>query len=102
MKFVFWIILVFVTWNYSYIQKITACPPGCTCTTLKPKDGKGGDSPRIGRGRKVNCVNNHPPISTVSQINSIPLDTVILDLSKNAITILRKGGFDRLSMLKKL
>ncbi|KAJ8317612.1 hypothetical protein KUTeg_005516 [Tegillarca granosa] len=26
----------------------------------------------------------------------------IMDLSKNAITILRKGGFDRLSMLKKL
>lgn len=72
---------------------IEACPPGCTCTTRKPRDGAKGskivspdsrgrsksDSPQVaGRGRKVVCAGSLSVITSVAMISSLPLDTVIL------------------------
>ncbi|XP_061192775.1 adhesion G protein-coupled receptor A3-like [Saccostrea echinata] len=96
---------------------VEACPPLCTCTTRKPRDGSKGSklssmdsegqtksgSPQIGtRGRKVVCAGSLSVITSVAMISSLPLDTVILDLSKNAITVLEEGGFNRVSSLQKL
>ncbi|XP_060079222.1 adhesion G protein-coupled receptor A3-like [Ylistrum balloti] len=96
------LICVVIVISLCVIWGVEACPPGCTCTTLKAKDDKSGETPRIGRGRKVNCAENLSPITSADQIKSLPLDTVIIDLSKNAITVLRRASFNRLSMLRKL
>ncbi|KAK3095548.1 hypothetical protein FSP39_015980 [Pinctada imbricata] len=84
-------------------QITKACPPACTCITRKQRDDKRkGDSPKTGQGRKVSCMASLSPITAVSNIRSLPLDTTILDLSKNAITVLKQGDFNQLSRLKKL
>ena len=80
-----------------------ACPPRCTCTSIKNRLNKDDrDTPRVGQGRKVICLGQYSPISQVEEIRNLPLDTVILDLSKNSITILHRGEFNRLSGLKRL
>ncbi|KAK3607062.1 hypothetical protein CHS0354_039716 [Potamilus streckersoni] len=98
------------------IQFGLACPPGCTCTTVKGKEdevedsdrdeGGGGSLSQILRGRKVICSAHTFPITSIEQIDRpstpLPLDTVQLDLSKNSITHIKKGTFIRLSNLRKL
>lgn len=70
-----------------------ACPPGCMCTTRKPRDGSRGGklgspdtrarsksgSPQIeAGGRKVMCAGSLSIISSVAMISNLPLDTIIL------------------------
>lgn len=99
---------------------IDACPPGCTCTTRKSRDGSKGSgkigsttearsrsksgSPQVAsKGRKVVCAGSRSVITSVAMISTyLPLDTTILDLSRNVITELEGGGFFRISSLQKL
>ena len=58
-----------------------ACPPRCTCTSIKNKADKeqiADETPRVGQGRKVICSGAYSPISSVAEIRNLPLDTVIL------------------------
>lgn len=89
---------------------IDACPPGCTCITRK-KDGSKGSgkiggttearslsktsSPQVAsNGRKVVCAGSLSVIASVAMISVyLPLDTTILDLSRNVITVLEGGDF---------
>lgn len=95
-----------VVWCFLVLHPMMcrACPPRCTCTSLKSKTDNDDDTeaPRVGQGRKVICSGAYSPISQVSEIRNLPLDTVILDLSKNTITILHRGEFNRLSGLERL
>lgn len=99
---------------------IDACPPGCTCTTRKTRDGSKGSgkiggtteerslsktsSPQVAsNGRKVVCAGSLSVIASVAMISVyLPLDTTILDLSRNVITVLEGGDFFRISSLQKL
>lgn len=70
--------VTFIVWSVWTLQGTVACPPGCTCTTIKAKDGKNTEgSPNV-RGRRVSCSKNKPAITSVDQISSLPLDTVVL------------------------
>ncbi|XP_052102623.1 adhesion G protein-coupled receptor A3-like [Mytilus californianus] len=96
-----------LVWSLFILHPTTcgACPPRCTCTSIKNKADKNKDiveTPRVGQGKKVICSGAYSPISSVAEIRNLPLDTVILDLSRNTITILHRGEFNKLSGLKRL
>ncbi|XP_041370452.1 adhesion G protein-coupled receptor A3-like [Gigantopelta aegis] len=69
-----------------------ACVPSCQCTMVGKRDKK---------VRKVDCSKHPLPYTSLSQMH-LPLDTVHLDLKRNALTVLKEGSFMGLSMLEKL
>ncbi|XP_063435452.1 adhesion G protein-coupled receptor A3-like [Mytilus trossulus] len=94
-----------LVWSLFILHPTTcgACPPRCTCTSIKNKADKDiVETPRVGQGKKVICSGDYIQISSVAEIRNLPLDTVILDLSRNTITILHRGEFNKLSGLKRL
>ncbi|XP_064630086.1 adhesion G protein-coupled receptor A3-like isoform X2 [Lineus longissimus] len=86
-------------WISTCIAVACACPPRCTCTTMRSRE-----SP-ISQGRKVVCAGMpNAQFRSLEEIRltSLPLDTLQLSLKGNQLTIIKHGAFKGLNALQKL
>lgn len=85
---------------------VHGCPAGCTCTMVGRGRKKAGASDLAAStpiGRRVIC-RSGDALTSVEQVSpsTLETDSIVLDLSGNAIKVIRSGSFMGLSMLQKL